>query len=47
MVMNTEREIQQAYFDYQTGLMGLPWSEKLSDEKWTEHVKRNPSKYLY
>ena len=45
--MNTEREIQQAYLDYQSGYMGLPWSEKLSDEQWKEHVKRNPSKYLY
>eukprot|EP00804_Cyclotella_cryptica_P017928 CCRYP_001286-RE/>CCRYP_001286-RE protein AED:0.38 eAED:0.38 QI:104/1/1/1/0.33/0.25/4/405/468 len=45
MVMNTEREIQEAYLDYQRGFMGVPWSEKFSDSEWIEHVKRNPSKY--
>jgi len=45
MVMNTQPEIQQAYLDYQLGKMGLPWSEKLSDEEWQQHVKRNPSLY--
>ena len=43
--MNTEKEIQEAYLDYQRGFMGLPWSEKLPDEEWTEHIKKNPSKY--
>ena len=43
--MNTEQEIQEAYLDYQRGSMGLPWSEKLSDSDWREHVKRYPSRY--
>jgi len=45
MVMNTQPEIQQAYLDYQLGKMGMPWSEKLSDEEWQQHVKNNPSIY--
>lgn len=45
MVMNTDGEIQLAYADYQRGFMGLPWSEKLSDEEWREHVKKHPSMY--
>ena len=45
MVMNTQSEIQQAYLDYQMGKMGLPWSEKMSDEEWQQHVKKNPSTY--
>lgn len=45
MVMNTQPEIQQAYLDYQLGKMGIPWSEKLSDEEWQQHVKNNPSMY--
>lgn len=45
MVMNTEREIEEAYFDFQRGFMGIPWSEKLSDTEWIEHVKKNPSRY--
>ena len=45
MVMNTQSEIQQAYLDYQLGKMGMPWSEKLTDEEWQQHVKDNPSLY--
>ena len=45
MVMNTNAEIQQAYVDYQLGKMGLPWSEKLSDDEWLQHIKTNPSVY--
>lgn len=45
MVMNSPAEIQQAYLDYQLGKMGMPWSEKLSDEEWQQHVKKNPSLY--
>lgn len=45
MVMNTDSEINVAYDDYQRGLMGLPWSEQLSDEDWTAHVDKYPSRY--
>jgi len=45
MVMNTEGEIQKAYMDFQRGFMGSPWSEKLTDEEWQQHVKDNPSMY--
>lgn len=43
--MNSNSEIEQAYLDYQMGKMGLPWSEKLSDEEWQQHVQNNPSMY--
>jgi redox-sensitive bicupin YhaK (pirin superfamily) len=46
MVMNYPDEINVAYNDYQMGKMGRPWSEKLTDEEWTEHVKQYPSQYL-
>lgn len=45
MVMNSAYEIETAYADYQRGNMGFPWSEKLSDEDWVEHVKKFPSRY--
>lgn len=45
MVMNSNSEIQQAHLDFQMGKMGLPWSEKLSDEEWQQHVQNNPSMY--
>lgn len=45
MVMNSPEEINLAYSDYQAGRMGLPWSEKLSDEQWREHVSKFPSAY--
>mmetsp|Transcript_17234 Transcript_17234/g.26119 ORF Transcript_17234/g.26119 Transcript_17234/m.26119 type:complete len:417 (-) Transcript_17234:60-1310(-) len=47
MVMNTPDEINAAYADYQRGNMGLPWSEKLSDEGWLDHVERHPSVYKF
>jgi redox-sensitive bicupin YhaK (pirin superfamily) len=47
MVMNTQQEIQEAYMDYQKGYMGLPWSEKMTDKEWADHVKKHPSKYSY
>jgi redox-sensitive bicupin YhaK (pirin superfamily) len=46
MVMNYPDEINVAYQDYQMGEMGRPWSEKLSDSEWAEHVKQNPSQYM-
>jgi len=39
MVMNTPRDINQAYYDYQMGLFGRPWDHKLTDAEWLEHVK--------
>ena len=45
MVMNSPEEINQAYSDYQLGRMGAPWSEKLSDEEWMQHVNQYPSAY--
>ena len=45
MVMNSQSEIQQAYQDYQSGHMGVPWDYKLTDEEWQEHIKRYPSIY--
>ena len=41
MVMTSNREIEQAYADYQRGMMGQPWDHKLSDAEWAVHVKRN------
>ena len=45
MVMNTEQEIGVAYDDYSRGKMGLPWDHKLSDEEWTDHVRKAPNVY--
>mmetsp|Transcript_16093 Transcript_16093/g.31875 ORF Transcript_16093/g.31875 Transcript_16093/m.31875 type:complete len:449 (+) Transcript_16093:211-1557(+) len=45
MVMNTDNEIREAYMDFQNGFMGVPWSEKLTDEEWRKHVARFPSRY--
>lgn len=45
MVMNHPDEINAAYQDYQMGKMGRPWSEKLSDEEWSNHVRQYPSVY--
>ena len=45
MVMNYPDEINTAYQDYQLGKMGRPWSEKMSDEEWFQHVKQYPSIY--
>jgi hypothetical protein len=41
MVMTNSYEIDQAYADYQRGLLGMPWSEKLSDSEWMEHVRKH------
>jgi hypothetical protein len=40
MVMTNSYEIEQAYADYQRGFFGRPWSEKLSDLEWMEHVRK-------
>ncbi|KAL7466342.1 hypothetical protein ACHAXS_006641 [Conticribra weissflogii] len=45
MVMNTDNEIREAYMDFQSGFMGVPWSEKLTDEEWRKHVAKFPSRY--
>lgn len=41
MVMTSDREIEQAYADYQMGKFGLPWDHNLSDGEWAQHVQRN------
>jgi len=45
MVMNYPNEINQAYQDYQTGKMGIPWDHTVSDEDWKAHTERYPSFY--
>lgn len=45
MVMNRPDEINEAYADYQMMRMGAPWSEKLTDEEWMQHVHSFPSRY--
>jgi redox-sensitive bicupin YhaK (pirin superfamily) len=45
MVMNSADQINQAYLDYQLGSFGRPWSHKLSDEEWKQHVAKYPSLY--
>lgn len=45
MVMNTIDEIDQAYNDYASGLMGRPWDPNLTDEEWKDHVNKFPSVY--
>lgn len=47
MVMNTQGQIQEAYRDYQLGLMGMPWSHELSNEDWQQHVAKYPCRYQY
>jgi len=47
MVMTSTMEIDRAYRDYQAGLFGRPWDEKLSDEEWEKHVLQYPSRYRY
>lgn len=34
--MSSHEEIQKAYLDYQSGVFGLPWDHKISDEAWLE-----------
>jgi quercetin 2,3-dioxygenase len=41
MVMTNNREIEQAYSDYQMGQFGAPWDHTLSDEKWQHHVQQH------
>lgn len=41
MVMNTERQVAEAYRDYQAGTFGPTWDEKLSDEDWLALVKKS------
>jgi len=45
MVMSTPGEINDAYRDYEGGLMGRPWDHKLTDDEWNEHIENNPSAY--
>lgn len=45
MVMNTDSEIRQAYVDYQSGKMGVPWDHKLSDDEWKSHLQKYPSSF--
>jgi len=45
MVMNSPEEINEAYSDYQSQKMGVPWDHKISDEEWMEHVRQYPSVY--
>lgn len=45
MVLTTNEEVNRAYADYQAGEFGRPWSEKLSDQEWLEHVRQYPSRY--
>jgi len=45
MVMNTDYEIRQAYADYQSGKMGVPWDHTLSDSEWENHLRKYPSFY--
>lgn len=40
MVMNTPQEIQKAYFDYQSGKMGIPWDQTLTDDEWKQHIQK-------
>jgi quercetin 2,3-dioxygenase len=40
MVMTSNREIEQAYSDYQMGQFGSPWDHALSDEQWQRHVQQ-------
>ena len=47
MVMTSNTEINQAYRDYQMGMMGMPWSHELSDEEWKQHVSQYPCRYRY
>ena len=45
MVMNYPDEINQAYEDYQVGMMGKPWDHKLTDDEWINHIQQNGSRY--
>jgi redox-sensitive bicupin YhaK (pirin superfamily) len=45
MVMNTDMEIYQAYRDYQSGKMGVPWDHRLSDDEWRHHLQKYPSSF--
>ncbi|GAX24906.1 hypothetical protein FisN_2Lh177 [Fistulifera solaris] len=44
MVMSNSLEINQAYSDYQKGMLGVPWSHKLSDDEWKTHIQANPKR---
>jgi hypothetical protein len=41
MVMNSPREVEQAYRDYSQGQFGVPWDHKLTDEEWLQHVAKH------
>jgi redox-sensitive bicupin YhaK (pirin superfamily) len=45
MVMNTNEEINRAYQELGSGNFGQPWSEKLTDAEWKDHVQKFPSRY--
>ena len=40
MVVETPKELEHAYIDYENGEMGVPWSEKLTDLEWRRHLRQ-------
>lgn len=38
MVMDTPEEVDSSFRDYEDGLMGIPWNEKLTDDEWRAHL---------
>ena len=40
MVMNTEKELDQARADFMRGYFGQPWDHRLSDDEWREVGKQ-------
>jgi len=43
MVMTSEKDIQEAYFDYERGKFGLPWRHTLTDDQWKAHTTNESS----
>ncbi|CAM9849327.1 unnamed protein product [Ascophyllum nodosum] len=44
MVMNTEKELDQARADFMRGYFGQPWDHRLSDDEWREAVQGSAGK---
>ena len=42
MVMNSQAEVSEAMYDYQSGAFGTPWDHTLSDDDWAEHCAAKP-----